>query len=429
MDEARVGSATSGYVALLRANPSYRNLWLGQVVSLLGDWFNLVATATLVQQLTGSSAQVGLLFALRMLAPFLVSPFAGVVADRFDRRRVLIVTDLLRAAVVLCFVLVKQPGDVWMLYVLTFVQLGLSGFFFPTQRAILPDVVPRRDLGTANALGSATWSTMLAFGAAAGGIVAGQFGVYPSFVIDCGTFLLSAFFLARVRVTRTDTRVLRPGVAGSIHEYFEGLRYLRRHVDVALVACHKAANSLLVAGGFQVVQVALAEQVFVIGEGGSAGMGWIWSMVGLGTGFGPIIARRFTGDDDVNLRRVLAYSYFITCVGLIVVAAADVFAVVLIGALLRGIGAGMGWVFSTQLLLHLVPDRVRGRVFSTEFAMLTLSSAIGSFAAGWAVDQPGVWITGSLLTMAALVLVPGFLWTAWTLKYPAGLSGDAEASS
>jgi MFS family permease len=99
-------TGATGYVALLRNNSSYRNLWLGQVVSLLGDWFNLVATATLVQQLTGSSAQVGLLFALRMLAPFLVSPFAGVVADRFDRRRVLIATDLLRAAVVLGFVLV-----------------------------------------------------------------------------------------------------------------------------------------------------------------------------------------------------------------------------------------------------------------------------------------------------------------------------------
>ena len=167
--DERGGAA--GYAELLRTNTSYRNLWLGQVVSLLGDWFNLVATATLVQQLTGSSAQVGLLFALRMLAPFVVSPFAGVVADRFDRRRVLIASDLLRAAVVLGFLFVDEADEVWLLYALTFAQLGLSGFFFPTHRAILPDVVARRDLGTANALGAATWSTMLAFGAAAGGPV------------------------------------------------------------------------------------------------------------------------------------------------------------------------------------------------------------------------------------------------------------------
>jgi len=413
-------SGAAGYVELLRTNTSYRNLWLGQVVSLLGDWFNLVATATLVQQLTGSSAQVGLLFAVRMLAPFVVSPFAGVVADRFDRRRVLIVADLVRAVVVLGFLVVDDPAEVWLLYVLTFAQLALSGFFFPTHRAILPDVVARRDLGTANALGSATWSTMLAFGAAAGGLVAGHFGVYPSFVIDSATFLLSATFLARVRAPRGAVPAMRGGLRGTIHEYFEGLRYLRRHVDIALVACHKAANSLLVAGGFQVVQVALAEQVFVIGSGGSTSMGLIWSAVGFGTGVGPIFIRRFTGDDDAKLRRALARSYFVTCVGLLVVATADSFAMVLFGSLLRGIGAGTGWVFSTQLLLHLVPDRVRGRVFSTEFAILTLASAIGSYTAGWAVDQPGFWITGTLLTMAGAILVPGALWTVWTVRHPTG---------
>lgn len=421
MSEARRRGGWREYVALVRDNPGYRWLWLGQVWSLAGDWFNVIATATLVQQLTGSAAQVGWLFAIRMLAPFLVSPFAGVVADRFDRRRILMAADVLRACVVLAFLLVDEPDEVWLLYALTFVQLALSGFFFPAYRALLPQVVGREQLGTAVALGSATWSTMLAAGAVSGGLVAGAFGVYPAFVVDALTFVASVFFLSLVRPRPRESAAGRGGLRSSLHEYLEGLRYLRRHVDIALVAGQKAANTLLVAGAFQVVQVALAEQVFRIGEGGSTSLGIIWSTVGLGTGLGPIVVRRWTGDDPRLLRRALAASYFVTATGLALVASATVFPVALLGALLRGVGAGVNWVFSTQLLLVLVPDRVRGRVFSTEFAMLTLCSAAGSALAGQSLELPALGIRGTLWCMAALVVVPGVLWSVWTARHPEGL--------
>jgi MFS family permease len=419
-DERRRGGWRE-YRDLVAQNPSYRNLWLGQVLSLAGDWFNVIATATLIQQLTGSSAHVGWLFAIRMLAPFVVSPFAGVVADRFDRRKILIVADLLRAAVVLAFLLVDERDEVWLLYALTFVQLGLSGFFFPAYRALLPMVVGKEQLGTAIALGSATWSTMLAAGAVAGGLVAGAFGVYPAFVIDALTFVASVGFLCLVRPGARESAPVGGGLRASIQQYLDGWRYLKRHVDIALVALQKAANTLLVAGAFQVVQVALTEQVFVIGEGGSTSLGIMWSTVGVGTGIGPILVRRFTGDDPRRLRVALAVSYFVTGTGLAIVAVATTFPVALVGALLRGVGAGVNWVFSTQLLLTLVPDRVRGRVFSTEFAVLTLCSSAGSALAGQALELPALGITGTLWCMAALVVVPGVLWSVWTARHPTGL--------
>ena len=177
-----------GYLALVRSNRDFRFLWFGQVVSLLGDWFNLIASASLIGYLTQSGIAVGGLFVVRMLAPFLVSPFAGVAADRYNRKHLLILADIGRAITVLGFLLVREPDQVWLLYVLTAIQLAMSGFFFPARNAILPDLVVRRELGTANALSAATWSVMLAFGAALGGIVAGQFGVYPAFVIDGFSF-------------------------------------------------------------------------------------------------------------------------------------------------------------------------------------------------------------------------------------------------
>ena len=403
-----------GYFTLVRENRNFRLLWLGQIVSLFGDWFNLIASAALVSQLTESGLAVGGLFVLRMLAPFLISPFAGVAADRYNRKRLLILADLSRAAVVLGFLLVRDPSQVWLLYVLTFIQLAISGIFFPTRNAILPDIVSLRELGPANALSSATWSVMLALGAALGGIVAGEWGVYPAFIIDGLTFILSAAFIIGIRYTPPQSLIdSQQSIRAALEDYLAGLRYLKEHIDILVLTLHKTANGLFASGTFQIVQVMLAEQVFVIGEGGGTSLGILYAVTGVGTGIGPIIARRFTGDRDRSLRIAIALSYAITILGLILAAQLTSFGVVLFGTLLRAVGGGINWVFSTQLLLQLVPNQVRGRVFSTEFAMLTLSNALGAAIGGYVLDGTTLGISGLLWLMAILTAIPGLLWVLW----------------
>jgi MFS family permease len=404
----------TGYLALLRKNTDFRYLWYGQIVSLLGDWFNLIASASLISKLTGSGLAIGGLFVVRMLAPFLISPLAGVIADRFNRKRVLILTDLSRAFVVLGFLLVRQAEDVWLLYLLTATQLAISGVFFPTRNAILPDIVDRPELGAANALSSATWSVMLALGAALGGLVAGGWGIQPAFVIDALTFLLSAMFLARIRYSHASTRV-----SGDMHprivlgQYLDGLRYLKDHPDILFISTHKAAFALAATGAFQVVQVRLAEDIFVIGEGGGISLGLLYAVAGIGTGIGPIIARRFTGDRDHPLRIAIALSYLLTSVGLLIIFPLLNLGLTLFGTLLRSLGSGINWVFATQLLLQLVPDDVRGRVFSTEFAFFTLGSALSSAAGGWLLDSALFDLQSLTLLMALVSIIPAIPWFLW----------------
>lgn len=402
------------YGSLIRDNVNFRYLWSGQIVSLLGDWFNLIASATLVAELTQSGIAVGGLFVVRMLAQLLVSPFAGVAADRFNRKRLLILTDIGRAITVLGFLFVQEPEQVWLLYVLTVIQMAMSGFFFPARNAILPDIVSRRELGSANALSSATWSVMLAFGAALGGIVAGGWGVRPAFIIDALTFFVSAIIISRIAYTH------EPALAGTdksvragVKQYLDGLQYLWRRKDFLVIASHKAAFALVAAGAFQVVQVALTQEVYVIGDGGGTSLGLMYAFMGIGTGIGPIIARRFTGDREGPLRRAITISYVIATVGMVLIAPLLGFGLVLIGVVLRGVGGGIGWVFSTQLLLQKLPDRVRGRVFSTEFAMFTLASAISAAGGGWMLDNTDLGISGMLWLMAFLTLIPGVLWFFW----------------
>ena len=350
----------AGYRDLVRHNPNFRMLWLGQIVSLLGDWFNLIASAALVSSLTGSGLAVGGLFVVRMLAPFLISPFAGVAADRYNRKTLLIATDLGRGIVVLGFLLVREPEHVWLLYALTVLQLGLSGFFFPERNAILPDIVARHELGAANALSASTWSVMLAFGAALGGLVAGKWGAYPAFVVDALTFFGSAVLITRVAYNRDPALAdVSASVRAALTDYFDGLRYLRQHVDILAIAMHKAAVALIVNGAFDVLQVRLAEDVFVIGKEGGTGLGIMYAASGIGTGIGPIMARYITGDDDRMQRRALVAGYALMVVGLAIQALLVSFPVFLAGTLLRSAGGGIAWVFSTQLLLQLLPDRVR----------------------------------------------------------------------
>lgn len=405
-----------GYVGLVRENANFRNLWFGQIISLLGDWFNLIASATLVAQLSDSGFAVGGLFVIRMLAPALISPLAGVAADRFNRKHLLILTDIARALVVLGFLTVRDANDIWLLYALTALQLAISGIFYPTRNAILPEIVSRGELGTANTISSGSWSIMLALGAALGGLVSGGWGIYPAFIIDALSFLISAFFIARVIYTRSSTGPAGTGqISAAFRQYADGLRYFKKHPDIFAISVQKAAFSLFTGGAFQVVQVALAEDVFVIGEGGGISLGILYAFVGIGTGIGPVFVRYFTGDRERPLRLSLALAYPLSAVGTALVATLSSFSVVLVGVLLRAIGGGINWVFSTQLLLQRVPDDVRGRIFASEFAFFTLGSALSTMAGGWLLDHPDVGLNGLLLWMSGAILLPGVLWSLWLI--------------
>jgi hypothetical protein len=256
---------------------------------------------------------------------------------------------------------------------------------------------------------------MLAFGAALGGIVAGTWGIYPAFTIDALTFLLSALMLAQIKYqTPPELHKSEKSVSAALRQYLDGLRYLRHHVDILFISLHKGANALIVASGLQVLQVAIAEEIFVIGAGGGISLGLMFAVTGVGTGVGPIVARRFTGDESNALRNTIVLSYIITAGGLIIMAPLNSFWVLLLGNLLRGAGGGIAWVFSTQLLLQLVPNRVRGRVFATEFAIFSLLAAGGAGAVGGAMDA-SLGISTVLWWMMGLSLIPAVLWSLWLM--------------
>lgn len=401
-----------GYVTLICHNQNYRYLWLSQVISQLGDWFNLIASATLVADLSGSGLAIGGLFLARLLPPFVLGPFAGVVADRLDRRKILIMSDLLRFIIVLGFLLVQTEQDIWLIYLLTIVQLSVSAFFEPARAAILPGLVKREELVTANALAATTWSTMLALGAALGGLATALFGVSVAFVIDAASFLISAWFVSRINLSAT---IPSPEAAAQSEvgwrAYLNGLGYLWRHPAILVIALIKASAALAF-GGMYVVEVTFAKEVFLLGADGSGTLGLLYFAGGVGTGLAPVLARWITGDDLRTMYWAILFTYMASFIGYFMMGWAYTLPVLLIATVIRGAGEGTNWVYSSSLLQMQVPDHFLGRVFAFDFAMLTLTSSLSTLWVGWAGDSLG-WTPYQIAL--ALSLIPLISTIGWLI--------------
>lgn len=416
----------SEYVSLLRENQDYRRLWLGSLVSQLGDWFNLIASAALVADLTDTAGTaISFLFLARFLPLFLFSPLAGVLADRYDRRHVMIVSDLLRAATVLCFLFIREPGQIWLLYVLTIVQFALSAIFFPARSAVLANVVQPQELVPANALDSLTWSTMLAVGALLGGLAAALLGIAEAFFLDALTFLVSAALIARISGPIRAEASQESG--GGWFEFLDGLRYLRGHRFILGLSLVKAAGSLSW-GAINVLEVTYAEKVFTLDlpglsevapdlDSGTATLGLIYAVTGLGTGLGPLVMRRWLGDAQMRLRWAIAVGFGLMAVGTLMMSLAPTLRPFAVAALVRTVGSGTVWVFSAALLQMLVPDRVRGRVFAFEFAALTLTQSISIYWAGFALDSLGLDVRQVAFSMSLVASVMGVLWLLFHVRH------------
>ncbi len=405
------------YVVLLRGNHNYRNLWLAKLISFLGDWFNLLASAALITQLTGSGTAISGLFLARFLPLFLMSPVAGVVADRFSRRQIMIASDVLRALTVLCFLFIRSADQIWLLYVLTALQFSLSAFFVPAERALLPSVVEDDDLVTANALDGFTWSTMLAIGSLLGGLATAAFGKETAFVLDALTFLLSAWFVSRINIPALtlEQRAQHASQGSSFFEFVDGLRYLRIRPFILGLALAKAGGSL-VWGATNVLEIPLAENVFPINGSGTITLTLIYSITGLGTGFGPIMMRRWIGDDRNASLWAITSGFVLLTIGLFGLGLSGQLGGVLGSTFVRAFGAGAIWVFSSALLQRIVDRRFLGRVFAFEFAALTLTQSISIVWAGLAQDLLGLDIQQAYMTIGMIsVLVTG-LWVIFHLR-------------
>lgn len=400
-------ASSVGYRELLAGNANYRRIWLGEVASWLGDWFNAIALYTLVRELTGSPLALGLVFLTKMVPFAVASPLAGLLVDRFNRRWLMISADLLRAVVVLGFLLVQNADDLHLIYVLTGLQVVLTAVFIPARSASIPNVTTPGELLTANALSAATWSTLLAIGAALGGVATDWFGVRVVFVLDSISYLVSAIFLWSTTIPQETDPAARVGsVKMALSDIAKGWRYLWENKQVGRMAVAKSTWSL--GGGALVYMLALLGEAAMPGSP-ALGIGLLYGVRGLGTGIGPIAVRSWLPDER---RWPLMMGIGIAISGLCYVAVSLVpwLGLVALLVVLAHAPSGANWVASTVLLQKRTVDSYRGRVFSAEWLAVTLADSVSILTASLLLQSGAITLGTGVLIFAVVQILCGALW-------------------
>jgi len=402
-----VSGGEVGYVQLVRQNTMFRRLWAGSMVSLFGDWFNTIALYALVLSLTGSEFALGAVFIAKFLPSGLASAVAGLLVDRFNRRRVMIGADLIRAVIVLGFLLVDDAGDVWLVYLIAVLQVAVGSVFRPAQNASLPNITKPNELMTANALMATTWSTILAVGAAVGGFATEWLGLKAVFILDSGTYLISAWFIWRTVIPqKTDPvkkgRLIRTAMA----DILEGWRHMLRVPEVGRMAMAKA-NWAIAGGGLVFMLALIGENIRP--EAMAVAIGILYSARGLGTGIGPILARSWAKNRDT----------WPTILGGCVVASGACYLIIgmmpwtywiVIPVLLAHATSGANWVLSNVLLQERTEDRWRGRVFATEWLAVMVADSVAILVAGLFLDTDTLALRSLVIMFASLQVTFGVLW-------------------
>ena len=405
---------------VLRDNRDFRTLYAANAVSQTGDWFNVVALFSLLLELTGKGEAVALALLTRFVPMFFAGPAAGVLADRVSRRAILVVSDLLRVALVLCLLLVRRPDQVWIAYAVVTAHSIVSAFFEPAQQAMLPNLVSEADYPLAATLENSLWAATLAFGSALGGVALALIGRDAAFVFDAFTFLGSAALMARLppgHANRADKQAIElveearePGsqiqnLLG-LRDLREGVRYVASHRRVRALLAVKASFGLTL-GGVLVLLAYFGEKVFARGNG--AGIAMLWTARGVGSFAGPFAAFRLAGTDERGLRRSIsgAFALLATCYVAFGLSPSIGYAAVAL-AIANG-GGSILWTSGSTLLQRLVPDAVRGRVAAAELGGFMLTLSASTLATGLLLDR-GVPPRALMAACGLVALVPLAYW-------------------
>lgn len=397
------------YMQLLRRNRSFRRLWIGQVISELGNWFNFIAVLGIVRLVSHAAPEATTIILIIRLAPFtLLAPFAGAFVDRWSRRTVMIATDLLRVLVALGPLFIRGPEDLWIAYLCTGLLSIFGTFFEAAKNAAVPNITGERDLLAGNALMFSSRFLLMSLGAALGGWTAAHVGYAAAFIVNAGSFVASAYSVWLVpdketRQERTDVAEPRKAYTGYWSDIREGWSYIVSHAPVATIL---GINIIWAVGGgaSNLIADRLGALVFARENGMSedSAVAALYFAAGLGLFFGMMLARRVGAYFELKQATIGFIGWSLFAQG-IIFGLSGVMPSLWASCLLLMISRVLlGAEFAVQetLLMRLVPDHLRGRVSTTDRAGEMLIWAFSTAIAGWSLHS---------ITPRTLTVIAGFL--------------------
>jgi len=395
------------YLGVIRS-ARYFPLWLGQIISNLGDTLNYVALVVLVFRLSHSGLAVSALVLTEIVPTLLLGPIAGVVIDRFDRQRVLIVVDTVRAVLVLVLALTHV---LWAVYLLAALLAVGSTLFNPALQAMIPALLTEEERLAANSMAWSSGRLVQIIGASvAGGLIAWG-GTTPAFLVNAASFACSAVLLTRLSLPHRAGSPGRGGLGAWVGDARDGLAYARRDPFVARFLPVQALTSLATGATSALLVVLATTHLHLAAQG----FGWLLAAIGIGALLGPFLSNGLTRGRPLDVR-LLFVPYLIRGAGDIALGLVVGLPWALVILFIYGLNTSTGMVASNTILQTVIPDRVRGRVFTlldvTWAAMRLLSLGLGGLLA----DRAG--ITAVYIVGGALLALAGALGLALLGRLP-----------
>jgi MFS family permease len=405
---------------LLRQNRNYRYLWMGQVVSEIGDNFNNIAVFALAMALTNSGLVIMGVMLARAIPAITMGPLAGVLLDRFDRKKIMIASDLTRAVVALGFIVAVRERQVWLLYTFSALLMIASPFFTAGRSAILPTIANKEEIHTANSLTQTTQWTNLTIGTFLGATVVG-IGYQWAFIFNALSFFFSAWaiwnlvapigkqFRAEHR-DLTEAEVIRPW-----HEYREGLRYMRS-VPLVLAIALLAVGWATGGGAAQILFTLFGEVVF---NRGAAGIGTIWGCAGVGLlvggAFANWLGKRLSFK---NYKLVIFVDYIVHGGTYVLFSRMQRYELALLFILVSRAAIAINSVLNYSYILKTVSDQYRGRVFATIESLTWSMMMLSMMGAGIASIHYSPRTIGTIAGLLSSSTAIFWGWANWTGRLP-----------
>ncbi|MDP1820660.1 MAG: MFS transporter [Acidimicrobiales bacterium] len=419
-----------GFHVRMFGSHQFFRLWLTQVVSATGDWLGFLAIAALATRIGAGSpeAAVGVVMAARIVPGFFLGPASGVIADRFDRKKVMVVCDIGRAAVLATLPFVDT---VFGLVVASLVLEVFTLLWTPAKEASVPNLVPADHLTTANSL-----SLVAAYGTVP--IAAGLFSLLSkvaewlgeidalnglrtsqesiAFYVDAFTFLLSALMISRLALPVSERRKApregkRIDFGQAFHELKEGWQFVFINPVVRAVNIGLATGLI---GGGMLVPLGPVFSIRVLGAG-TAGFGLFIFAMGSGVALGVIVLSVF--QKRVPKARVFATSLLVGGVSLILAASMSTLGLAALFVTVLGVCAGSVYVLGFTLLHESVDDELRGRIFSALYTLVRfcvlIAFAVGPLLSDLLEKLSRRLVGGEVSLLGVDVAVPGVRLTLW----------------
>jgi hypothetical protein len=423
----------ASYWNLIVTHKKYRLFIASYIITHCGEWFNYVASMTVLESVSHSQSRllrISILICVRLLPNVLVAPLGGVLADTHDLRISMIGFDILGAAVALSFIMAQYLERPELIYLSTFLQQSCAGLYEPCRSAIVPQLVREGPyLQKATTLSGIAWSTMAAVGSSLGGLLVASLGVSTCFVLDSLTYLLSAWLLWLMHGSFNEAALANKNddenSSSHLHSSWwdrivgmtwEGIHYMQASPYGALVWI-KFSGALMF-GASDVMLAAFASSSSS-GELQSQKLGYLFASVGVGAMMGPLLSDPCIDMNRlITVQRLCVFSFAVICIGYIGIGASSSFVVLCVFTMIRASGMAVAWIDSTLLIQKLMPAAILGRIFAADVALGTGGECISALYAGLLLDYVPNFTPNQLAFLQAII--SALLFILWSVYHYQG---------